>query len=119
MNAALLQLYVWTMSRRLRNKLAHTMNGNGGKGKSKGKNKTARTDAPSDQPMIATRENISENNDYELRAAIEAALPEAAKLRTQTQLIASEWNVPAIPFIKAWASMTAWLWCQRRHCQWY
>jgi len=98
MNAALLQLYVWTMSRRLRNKLAHTMNGNGSKGKSKGKNKTARTDAPSDQPMIATRENISENNDYELRAAIEAALPEAAKLRTQTQLIASEWNVPAIPY---------------------
>lgn len=104
MNAALLHLYVWTMSRRLRNKLAHTVNGNGGEGKSKGKNKNAKTDAFSDQPVIATGDfsasNTSENTDYEFRAAIEAALPEAAKLRTQTQLIASQWNVPAIPYQK-------------------
>ena len=86
----------WAMSPKQRNKIQHSINGNGkggktGKGRnapsSKGKGKA------SPQPVVvaAPVEDLTEDD---IVTQIRQALPSAALLRSQSELVQSEWSVP-------------------------
>eukprot|EP00971_Amphidinium_carterae_P065561 1298998-Amphidinium_carterae.1 len=66
----------WFLSRRMRNRLVHSLNGNG-KGTGKSKSQSAK-------PEVSLEEEVW------------ARVPEAAKRRVASQLIPSEWSVPVL-----------------------
>lgn len=56
-------------------------------------------DCATHQAVWSRNPKGKENSDAaDMRAAVEAALPEAARLRIQSQLAAEAWNVPTMPF---------------------
>ena len=83
---------LWSIARRLRNRLAHAQNGNG---KGKGKGKKGKT-SPEVFPVL-TDQNVAPDTVEDIREAVTAVLPEAAKLRSQSSLVQDEWDVPTVP----------------------
>eukprot|EP00438_Fugacium_kawagutii_P026271 Skav227696 [mRNA] locus=scaffold2761:141321:142028:- [translate_table: standard] len=83
------------MSRQARNRLCHALNGNGGSGTGKGKQK-GRKGKP--EPTVVPVPVSQQETREDIKNAVVAALPEAARLRMQSELIASEWNVPVYPW---------------------
>ena len=86
---------LWHLSRRNRNRLSHALSGNGGPGGGKGKQKGKKgKQEPSFVPTSVPPQDTSED----IRNAVQAVLPEAARLRMQSELLASEWDVPIYPW---------------------
>ena len=82
----------WTIPRKDRNRFAHVVHGNGGKGSSKSGRKGAIRPTPRDVPFSTDPTNIPDNQD--LLEQIKAVLPEAAVVRAQSTLDPSEWDAP-------------------------
>ena len=90
----------WHISAKSQNKKMHYLHGNGpskasaGKGQ-KGKHRSA---PKGGQPPIAsTSANLTtEADDLDLIEQIQAALPQAAVLRSQSTLDSAEWNAPTV-----------------------
>ncbi len=102
-----IRFHKWFLSHKAMNQIMHALVGNGapqfpitgagrGKGKGKSKGKPSSSDnspayispAPQDSPYVYSDPHT------EVRNAVQLALPEAARLRTQTCLIQKEWSVP-------------------------
>ena len=76
----------WYVSRRCRNRLLHALCGNGApKGQNKGKGGKSSSSSSTDK---------SETQLF--LESVRDALPEAARMRSQTTLLASEWNVEVV-----------------------
>ena len=93
---------MWYVGRKVRNRLMHSVNGNGGtKGKGKGRGKPVSTAVPvTGSPAIEFASSSSTPMDPQLdvRQQVLLALPDAARLRAQSTLIESEWSVPVVPW---------------------
>lgn len=76
--------YRWCLSKKLRNKKMHAANGNGGKTGSKGYSSKSLPPVASEDPEIAFQRSIVE------------AMPQAARLRLQAQLIPEEWSAATV-----------------------
>lgn len=92
---------LWHISRKTRNRLAHTTNGNGkGKGKprtsggSKGRGKYVAPSAVDENQISSDPIDVT----ADIRRQVEDNLPDAARLRAQTTLVGSEWSVPVVPW---------------------
>lgn len=83
----------WHVSNIDRNKAVRIRNGNG-KGKGKGKKGKAEVV----QPPVVPETSSAMDPAAEIREAVSAALPEAARLRSQSMLIQAEWDVPICPW---------------------
>ena len=84
----------WCLSNRRRNLLAHLTHGNGkgkGKGRKGNRNRIVNSNLATSEPP-PTPEPAED-----IRLAIQAALPDAARLCMQSELVASEWDVPTYP----------------------
>ena len=82
----------WHLSNVDRNKAIGIRNGNG-KGKGKGKKGKA-------EPMslaIPLEQSSQSDPTAEIREAVSAVVPEAAKLRSQSSLVQEEWDDPIVP----------------------
>ena len=79
----------WFVSATARNRLLHALKGNGsGKGKGKGRGNNFQ------QPAMQTAEEAEQD----FLRSVAAAMPEAAKLRAQSQLLPEEWNTEVVPY---------------------
>ena len=82
----------WTISRKDRNRWAHVVHGNGGKGSSKSGRKGAMR--PTSRDVTFPTDPTNTPDDQDLLEQIKAVLPEAAVVRAQSTLDPSEWDVP-------------------------
>ena len=82
----------WTISRKDRNRCAHVVHGNGGKGSSKSGRKGAMR--PTSRDVTFPTDPTNTPDDQDLLEQIKAVLPEAAVVRAQSTLDPSEWDVP-------------------------
>ena len=82
--------HVWTLSAKLRNRLAHAITGNSGKGANKGKGTAGK--GKSGKSKFGQKEaQESDQNDLLLHD-IRDALPDAARIRMLPQLVQTEWS---------------------------
>ena len=85
------QQIAWSLPSRERNRYMHMLNGNGkgGRGKGFGKSKKG---APVDTASVDAAEA-----ERLFRESVRQALPEQARYRAQSSLLADEWSVPIVP----------------------
>ena len=82
--------HVWMLSAKLRNRLAHAITGNSGKGANKGKGTAGK--GKSGKSKTGQKEaQESDQNDLLLHD-IRDALPDAARIRMLPQLVQTEWS---------------------------
>ena len=85
-----LSQHVWTLSAKMRNRLAHAITGNSGKGAVKGKASNGKGKSGKSKNGQQTAQE-SDQNDLFLHD-IRDALPDAARIRMLPQLVQSEWS---------------------------
>ena len=78
----------------------HGLNGNGGsKAKGKGRGKfPGKPNASNEQQPVEAAPLVPTDLHADIRQQVQMALPDAARLRTQTTLIDSEWSVAVLPW---------------------
>ena len=108
--ACMSAIVAWSLSARLRNRMAHIVNGNGRStgAKGRGKNKlppssegaTSKASAPAPPSLPPPVE--SHFDDFDFQQAVQASLPEAARLRMQPILQQEEWSHENSPSPSPW-----------------